>query len=155
MGLIRWDRVDVLARGMTDKELAKRVGMSPSALSQIRNGGRPGFEARWLIALAAALGCSVAYLIGESDFVTGEKSEASEESLAIAVALDQLPEHRRAEAKKIFEAIRVSEEASQNALRDALQRIASERGEDIAEQVAHLLTIAWDDDLPGGDGIQE
>lgn len=51
-------------RGMTQKTLAKRMGIGPIALSKMLSRGKPNFEN--LEALAAALGCEVPDLFSRS-----------------------------------------------------------------------------------------
>ena len=54
------------ARGMSLRELGARAGITPSYAHDIENGRRePSLTT--FIAIARALGCSAAYLLGESE----------------------------------------------------------------------------------------
>lgn len=60
------------ARGWTQIDLAKASGVSQSALSRIERGDSEGSYTKTSRALAKALGCSEAYLAGESSEPAGE-----------------------------------------------------------------------------------
>lgn len=71
---ISGDRVRELrrARGWSQIDLAQESGVSQSALSRIERGESQGSYTATYRALAKALGCSEAYLAGESDDPTRE-----------------------------------------------------------------------------------
>lgn len=154
MSLIRWDRVDELAAGRSDKEIAQDAGFSAATLSNMR-GGRVGFEARNLFGLAKALKCSVAYITGESDTPEVSKSGLSDEGLRIAAKLNALPGRRRAEAEQIIEVIRKSEEDDQRVLGAAIDDVKGERGENVANEISDFLDRFRRGDIPRSDGLDE
>lgn len=91
-------------------DLAKKVGVTKSGISQICSGKTKNISAETAIKICKALNLNPFWLIlGQGKPEIGENAEMSPEAKIVAELVDQMPEHKRALASEIVNTISKTE----------------------------------------------
>ena len=98
-------RERLTAKGLSQSELARRVGISQSAVAKLALG--TGYGSKHLHRIARELGTTPAYLAGETDDPDSEvpETDLSEDEARMVSILRQLPEAERDALKRVAESM--------------------------------------------------
>lgn len=148
MTAIDWERFDELrkVKGLTNRQLAIKAGISPSTLSTMRKNHPSDFTAVTLAALADQLGCSTDYLLGRTNVRKAESVPVDEKSLELARIIDALPKGRQREIREILDVFGRADtlaaderQARNDALESKLLEIRDIAGQEAYDEILGLL----------------